>query len=176
MELAYKKLMEEYGLKMSDLPEDAVEGVRIVEDIAKGIRSAEKRGKNISNLTYRKLKINDKWLVREIIDFKEGTEKNEEDIPFEKEEVLKEIPKDEIKPSDQVEQVDKSKGNKVNLELAKLIEDGNETLSAAELKKLAPVTYEIILESYKAGEENGVQTNSFLVKETETEVFKIEKL
>lgn len=176
MELAYKKLMEEYGLKISDLPEDAVEGIKIVDGIVKGIQLAEKKGQKVSDLTYRKLKLNDKWVVREIIDFKEGTEKNEEEIPFEKEEVLKDIPKDEIKPTDQVEQVDKSKGNKVNLELAKLIEEGNETLYAAELKKLAPVTYEIILESYKAGEENGVQTNSFLVKETETEVFKIEKL
>lgn len=173
MELAYKKLMEEYGLKMSDLPEDAVEGVRIVEDIAKGIQSAEKRGKNISDSTYRKLKINDKWLVREIIDFKEGTEKNEEDIPFEKEEVLDEIPKG---ANEGGEPVDKSKGNQVNVELTKILGEGKETLSATELKKHAPVTYGIIIESYKAGEENGVQTNSFLVKETETEVFKIEKL
>lgn len=168
--------MEEYGLKQSDLPEDAVEGIKIVEGIVKGIQLAEKRGQRVSDLTYRKLKLNDKWVVREIIDFKEGTEKNEEDIPFEKDEVLKEIPKDEIKPADQVEQVDKSKGNSVNSELTKLLEDGKETLSASELKKLAPVSYEIIFESYKAGEENGLQTSAYLVKETEVEVFKIEKL
>jgi hypothetical protein len=173
MELAYKKLMEEYGLKQSDLPEDAVEGIKIVEGIVKGIQLAEKKGQKVSDLTYRKLKLNDKWVVREIIDFKEGTEKNEEEIPFEKEEVLDEIPKG---ANEGGEPVDKSKGNQVNIELTKVLGEGKETLSATELKKLAPVTYGIIFESYKVGEENGVQTSSFLVKETETEVFKIEKI
>lgn len=173
MELAYKKLMEDYGLRISDLPEDAVEGIKIVDGIVKGIAMAEKKGQKVSDATYRKLKLNDKWVVREIIDFKEGTDKNEDEIPFEKEEVLKDVTDE--KPTEVVE-VDKSKGNKINAELIKIVEEGTETLAAHELKKLAPVTYETIAESYKAGEENGVQTNSFLVKETETEVFKIEKI
>ena len=88
---AYQKLMAEHKLTVAELPEDAKIGITTIMDIEKAISMAEKKGKKINPKTIAKIKANDKWIVNEILDFIDDTNKNEDEIPHESEEVIDEI-------------------------------------------------------------------------------------
>lgn len=88
---AYQKLMAEHKLTVAELPEDAKIGITTIMDIEKAISMAEKKGKKINPKTIAKIKANDKWIVNEILDFIDDTDKNEDEIPHESEEVIDEI-------------------------------------------------------------------------------------
>ena len=75
---AYEKLMQEHNLSISDLPEDAKIGITTLKDIEKSIKMAEKKGNVVSEKTYAKIKANDKWVVKEILDFVDETDDNED--------------------------------------------------------------------------------------------------
>ena len=88
---AYQKLMAEHKLTVAQLPEDAKIGITAIMNIEKAISMAEKKGKKISPDTIAKIKANDKWVVNEILDFIDDTDKNADEIPHEEEEVIDEI-------------------------------------------------------------------------------------
>ena len=88
---AYQKLMAEHKLTVAQLPEDAKIGITAIMNIEKAISMAEKKGKKISPDTIAKIKANDKWVVNEILDFLDDTDKNADEIPHEEEEVIDEI-------------------------------------------------------------------------------------
>jgi hypothetical protein len=88
---AYQKLMAENKLTVAQLPEDAKIGITAIMNIEKAISMAEKKGKKISPDTIAKIKANDKWVVNEILDFLDDTDKNADEIPHEEEEVIDEI-------------------------------------------------------------------------------------
>ena len=69
MQYAYEKLMQEYELSHSELPEDAKLGIEAIKNIEKAVNMAEKSGKKINPQTMAKIKANDKWVVREILDY-----------------------------------------------------------------------------------------------------------
>jgi TATA-binding protein-associated factor Taf7 len=88
---AYEKLMQEKKLSVNDLPEDAKVGITILKDIEKSRKMAEKGGKTVSDKTIAKIKANDKWVVNEILDFLDETDENEDDMPYDGEEIEEEI-------------------------------------------------------------------------------------
>lgn len=88
---AYQKLMAEHKLTVAQLPEDAKIGITAIMNIEKAISMAEKKGKKINPDTIAKIKANDKWVVNEILDFLDDTDKNSDEIPHEEEEVIEEI-------------------------------------------------------------------------------------
>ncbi len=88
---AYQKLMAEHKLTIADLPSDAKIGIEAIMNIEKAINMAEKKGKKINPNTIAKIKANDKWVVNEILDFLDDTDKNSDEIPHEEEEVIEEI-------------------------------------------------------------------------------------
>ncbi len=67
------------------------------------------------------------------------------------------------------------KAVKIESELKNLFESGQKTLTLEEIKKGAPVSYKDIFESYKEGEENGVETSrySLLEKKDEKQTFEL---
>jgi hypothetical protein len=88
MEYQYKKAMEEYELTYGKLPEDAQTGIDQIKDIEKAILMLEKNGKSPTEKTMKKIRAMDKWVYYEILDFVHDTDKNEDDMPFEKNKLL----------------------------------------------------------------------------------------
>ena len=91
MEYAYEKLMQQHKLSYAELPSDAKVGIDTIKNIEKSITMLEKKGKKVSQSVINKIKANDKWIVNEILDFVDDTDKNSDDLPYEKKEIEAEI-------------------------------------------------------------------------------------
>jgi len=213
---AYQKLMAEHKLTVAQLPEDAKIGITAIMNIEKAISMAEKKGKKISPDTIAKIKANDKWVVNEILDFLDDTDKNADEIPHEEEEVIDEIKetiegkgddddsdvddddsdvddddsdvddddsddddskdttKDETKEGIAKEK-EKTLGILIEGELAEMHTSGKVDWHSDEIKAKYKNTYNTLFDNYVDGEENGIETTNFLLKEKSEEVFTISK-
>lgn len=170
MELKYEEALQEYDLKVSDLPEDAQTGIDNINDVIKGISMLEKKGKRPTAKTLRKLKAMDKWVYYEILDVVHGTEKNEEEMPHDKEELL-----EDIKENTQNETSGDETGYEIEAELQRLHESGKTEYTIEEIQGKAKKTYDILFKTYENGEENGIVTNLYSLIETKDKVFTISK-
>ena len=174
---AFEQLLSENNLKKTDLSKDAQIGIKSIQQIENAIRMTEKRGQNVSQAVKDKIKANDKWVVREILDHLEDEETNFDDLPNPAPAVLKEIKEDEA-PEEKLtpEQI---KGLKIDIELKNLYEDGevvDYTFTAKDLRLLAKLAYSTIFNSYDNDERNGIVTSNFSLLETsEDETFKLVK-
>jgi hypothetical protein len=99
MQYAYQKLMAENDLTLAELPEDAKLGIEAIKNIEKAVNMAEKKGKRVSPQTMAKIKANDKWVVREILDYIDDEDENEEEMPYEDDEIIEEIEEDDTNGS-----------------------------------------------------------------------------
>lgn len=214
---AYQKLMAEHKLTVAQLPEDAKIGITAIMNIEKAISMAEKKGKKISPDTIAKIKANDKWVVNEILDFLDDTDKNADEIPHEEEEVIDEIKEtiegkegegeggegedddedddeDEDESDDDKSGADDSKdgvkdetkegiakekekalGVLIEKELLEMHTSGKVDWHSDEIKVKYKNTYNTLFDNYVDGEENGIETTNFLLKEKSEEVFTISK-
>jgi len=215
---AYQKLMAEHKLTVAQLPEDAKIGITAIMNIEKAISMAEKKGKKISPDTIAKIKANDKWVVNEILDFIDDTDKNADEIPHEEEEVIDEIKEtiegeggegdddddededededdeDEDEDEDDKSGADDSKdgvkdetkegiakekekalGVLIEKELLEMHTSGKVDWHSDEIKVKYKNTYNTLFDNYVDGEENGIETTNFLLKEKSEEVFTISK-
>lgn len=164
MELQYEKAMKANGLSYRDLPEDAQTGVDQIKDVLKGFALAERRGLEPSAKALKKLKAMDKWVHYEILDYLHDTDKNDDDIPFEADEVIDELESGEKAP----EKVEADPvGVQVEAELEALYKSGKRTFHIDEIKSSAPMTYDIIWAEYEDDEENGVKTSKYSAVETQ---------
>jgi hypothetical protein len=182
MELAYKKLMDEHGLKLSDLPEEAVIAIKSVQQVAHGIEQNEKRGKRVNDDTFRKLKSLDKHAMREIMDYVEELE-NKNPKPAAKTDPDPQPNNDppateEPKPEPKVEMKPEAdpKGVKIDSELEPLYKAGKTSLTLAEIKDSAKTAYNILFDAYEEGKENGIETSHYRLVESEKEVFTLSKI
>ena len=91
MELQYLETMEEHNLELSDLPEDAQNGIEQINDVIKGMKLHESRGRTVSEKTFKKLRTLDKWVCYEILDMVNETDKNEDELPYTSEEIIEEF-------------------------------------------------------------------------------------
>lgn len=160
----YEKLMEQEGLELSALPEDARIGIETIAKMNRVIALTESKGKKIRPEVHKKIAANDKWVTREILDFLENKDsKQTPKAPHTEEEIKKDIEQDAVDP----------KGVAIDEELKALVEKGIKELKAAELKEKAPTAYSVIFQNYEDGGENGVDTTYYEVRETEAETFTI---
>jgi len=173
IELQYKKALTQYNLKESNLPEDAQIGITIITDTLKAANMLEKRGKSISEKTIKKIKAMDKWIYYEILDTVNDTDNNDDEMPFDKKEVIEEIK--EIENESKATNVDNEKGKSVEMELSKLYESGKKIYTLGELKSSAKKTYDVIFDNYNEDEENGLMTNNYELIETDKETFTLTK-
>jgi hypothetical protein len=171
MELKYKNALKENNLSISELPEDAKIGISNIDDVLKGIAMLEKRGKKPTEKTFSKLKAMDKWVYYEILDYLNDTEKNDDDIPYESDEVL-----DELKDENENEpNKDSSQGMKVEEALETMFATGKKEWSIDEIKGSSKILYDIIFDNFDEEEENGIETSRYKLIETDEQVFTLTK-
>jgi len=170
IELRYKKALQDYNLKESDLSEDAKIGIKELAKVMQAVSMAENNGRKPSQLVLNKIKAMDKWVFYEIIDQVHDTDKNDDEMPVQAQDVINDIKKDTV------EQKIDTKGVAIESELKSLIEAGVSELTLEELKSKAKKTYYATFESYKEGEENGVETSHYRIIESSDKVFKISKI
>lgn len=202
MELQYEQALEKYNLSVSDLSEDAQIGVEQINSVIKGINMLQKSGKQVTEKTLKKLKAMDKWVTYEIIDQVEGTDNNEEEIPYEDQEVIGEAEEeayqneqeeedeysgedseddeedDEDEDEDELQQteiVNDSRGFEIEKELTNAFNSGKTTIKLEELKTVTPTAYKIIFDTYDESGDNGIETTNYSLIETDEEVFTLTK-
>tara|TARA_R110000751_G_scaffold258936_4_gene358299 strand:+ start:3805 stop:4329 length:525 start_codon:yes stop_codon:yes gene_type:complete len=172
---AYEKLMSDNNLSKDELPADAITGIRSIQQIANAMKMTEKRGQTVSQNVKDKLKANDKWVVREILDHLEDTDNNSADLPNPAIEVVDSL-NEKAPPAAPAPD---PKGIKIDNELANLYEKGDDyhfQFTIEELRDLAKTTYQTIFSTYNESEKNGVITSNFSLLEENTEVFKLQKI
>ncbi len=186
MELQYAKALKEHNIQIKDLPEDAKTGIKEINKALSFIKMGEAKGRKTSPDAIKKIKAMDKWVYYEILDFLEDTDENEDDIPYESDDVedsLKESYDDnngenDYKNNNQKNEENKSNGNglKINEELSNLYKQNKTTLSLDEIKSQAPNSYSALFEVYEPNEENGIETKSFRLIEVGEQQYKLTKI
>lgn len=169
MQYAYQKLMEQHELTYSELPEDAKTGIDVIKDVEKAIKMAQGRGSAISEKTYNKLKINDKFIVGEILDYVNDNDNDDDDeVPFDADEIKDELLENSGKELD-------PKGLAVDEELKNLFAQNKLKLSIEELKNYAPNCYRVIFDAYDPDEDNGIETSYYSLIEKADNFYHISK-
>ena len=195
MELMYVKAMEEYDLKIGDLPEDAQTGIDQIKDVLKGIHVNESKGKTISEKVYKKLRAMDKWVYYEILDLVDETDKNNDEIPHTADEVKDEI-EEEVEEQEEEEEDeeqneteeedndddfnsapvgDPEKGKMIESDFKIAYESGKTKITLEELKNVSKTAYNVIFENYDDSGDNGIVTTHYTLLETDEYVFTLEK-
>lgn len=164
---AYEKLMQEKNLTINDLPEDAKIGINTLKDLEKAVRMAEKGGKTVSEKTLAKIKANDKWVVNEILDFVDETDENEEEMPYDGEEIEEEIEEEQPQNS--------PLGQSIEKELTDMFNSGKKEWNTDEIKRDYKNTYNTLFENYEDDGENGIETSNYRLIESGDELFTISK-
>jgi hypothetical protein len=178
MEFQYEKEMKKHGLNYADLPEDAQTGIDQIKDVSKALNMLEKSGKKPSAKTLKKVKAMDKWVCYEIYDHINNTDENDDDMPYEDDEILDEI---EGQVKDDMEQhannkQQNEKGMQVEAEIKNLYDNGVKIIDIEELKGKAPLCYDILFDTYDPDEENGVETSNYsLIEGKEDDMFHVKK-
>jgi hypothetical protein len=177
MDLKYKNEMEKNNLSFSELPEDAQIGIDQINQVLKAFNMLEKRGKKPTAKALQKLKAMDKWVCYEILDYLHDSDENEDDIPFEAEDVLEDINKQKNNKEEAKEEVEEEKvdpvGLKVESELEELYKTGVFDYTIEDIEQKAPKTYDVLFDSYEENADNGVVTTKYSLLETSNDNFKL---
>ena len=203
-ELKYVELLEQNGLEVKELSEDAQIGIQQINEVMNLVRSMVRRGKNASEKTIKKIMAMDKWVCNEIIDQINETDDNEEEIPYSYDEVEEDFEdEDDYQPDDdedddndeddydddedddedEDEDEDEDDGNlgdsptgqKIDADLKIAYTNGKTTITLEELKNVSSTAYNIIFENYDDSGDNGIITSNFSLLETDEYVFTLEK-
>jgi hypothetical protein len=161
---AYEALMQEYNLKESDLTKKAKVAITAIKNIEKSLvrQKGKANFKGMSDETKEKIEINDQYAVDEI-EMMMDNDDDDSNTDNQKKEPVITLTEEE------------KKGNQIEAELKKLMESNKFSYTIDELKNVAPITYEEIWDNYDDGEENGVGTKSFSIKEDSNNLFNVSK-
>jgi hypothetical protein len=174
MELGYEKLMRENNLTLNDLNEDARNGIANVKAVMVVVNREANRGKSVSDLTWRKVRTNDKWICGEILETLDGKERNNDDeAPYTEDDIIDEIEDDE--DNNEQEDFADPTGIQIDSDFDIAFKSGNTKLSLEDIKSTSPTAYDIIWKTYKANEKNGITTTFFNLIETEKHIFTLTK-
>jgi hypothetical protein len=184
MELQYLNALEEYNLDVNDLPEDAQIGIEQINNVITSIQLCEKKGTIVKEATFKKLKAMDKWVYYEILDSVNETDKNEDEIPFDEEEIIEELnepvhefqnDEEEEDDDDNYAEGDKLLGDKIENDFEEMFKSGKTSFNLDELKSLSKTAYDVIFNSYEEDEDNGIETTNFSLIETSEYQFTLTK-
>ena len=204
MELQYLKAMQEYGLKESQLTEDAKVGISTIKQSLKGVKLNESRGLKVSPQVIKKIKANDKWVYYEILDLVSETDENEEELPYEEDEILDELEvedddddnevdfeedEDEEQPDEVEEEVEREEfmgrkeeregdsqvGVGIDQDFSEMWTTGKKVVKLDELKSLSKSAYNVIFDNYDESGDNGIETSHFSLIETDEYEFTLTK-
>jgi hypothetical protein len=172
MKFQYEVEMNKHGLSYNDLPDDAQTGIDNIKDIQKALNLLEKTGKKPTEKTLKKVQAMDKWVTFEIVDFVNDTDRNDDSMPFDEDEVLEEI--NQTKKG--MESDEKQLGVLIENEIKALWENGVKSVDIEDLKYDAPNCYDLLFDTYDPEEENGIVTSKFSMLEGADELFHIKKV
>lgn len=178
MEFGYEKLMKENNLTLNDLNDDARNGIAIIRSTMVVINREAKRGKSVSDLTWGKVKSNDKWVCGEILEILDGKQRNNTDeIPFDEEEIIEQIDEENNDYNNGVEYTESVDpiGIRIDNELDIAYMNGNTRISLDELKNLSHTAYDVIFDNYEQNTKNGIETTYFNLLETDKYIFTLTK-
>lgn len=174
MEFKYKKLMEENDLALNQIPEDAKTGIDEINKVLRGITMRERAGKKVLPGTLKKLATMDKWVTYEILDYLHDTDKNDDDMPINADDVLKDLNKDDTPPTPPIDlQPVDQLGLKIDQELDNFIQSGKTSFTIDEIRSSARNTYKEIWDNYEEGEENGIITSKYSLLEGDDKTFNL---
>lgn len=160
MKYAYEKLMEENNLTLSELPSDAKQGINQIKKIEKAIKMVQSRGKSVSKDVIEQVRVNDKWIVREILDYLEDKDVERGELPNSAEDVIEDL----NESNDNEPKVD-AIGLKIDKELKALFDAGKTLLTGEDIRNNARNTFEVIFDTYAKDGENGVVTTYYALIE-----------
>jgi hypothetical protein len=178
MELGYEKLMRENNLKLSDLNEDARNGIANVKAVMVVVNREAKKGKSVSDLTWSKVRTNDKWICGEILETLDGKERNNTDeLPYDEEEIIDQIQDEQEEQNNEIDQMESTDpiGIKIDTELDIAYMNGNTRISLEDLKNVSHTAYNVIFDNYESNTKNGVETTYFNLLETDKYIFTLTK-
>jgi hypothetical protein len=178
MELQYVKELEKHSLQVKDLPEDARTGIKEINKALSFIKMGEAKGKKTNPDAIKKIRAMDKWVCYEIYDALEDTDDNDDEIPYESEDVEDDLEEDD---DDAAKIVTKTlstnvDGNKVSAELVELGKSGKFEFTINEIKYSSPTIYKAIFDVYEKGGQNGVVTKDYSLIEFEEQKYKLKKI
>jgi hypothetical protein len=177
MEFKYKKLMEENDLALNQIPEDAKTGIDEINKVLRGITMRERAGKKVLPGTLKKLATMDKWVTYEILDYLHDTDKNDDDMPINADDVLKDLNKDDTPPTPPTPPIDLQPvdqlGLKIDEELDNFFQSGKTSFTIDEIRSSARNTYKEIWDNYEEGEENGIITSKYSLLEGDDKTFNL---
>jgi hypothetical protein len=166
MELQYIKAIKQNGLKISDLPEDAQTGISEINKVLKGFAMIEKRGLKPTLASTKKLKTLDKWVYYEILDYLHDTDKNDDEMPLDAEDVLDDDSFQKTPSADPT-------GIRIEAELDALYASGKRSFTIDEIKNSARMAYKEIWDAYEPGDDNGIQTSKYSFLENDNDLFEL---
>lgn len=175
MDLQYKKVMEQNGLELSDLPEDAQIAIENINEVSRALNMLEKRGKTPTQKTLNKLKALDKWATYEIYDILKDTDKNDDEMPENPEKLVQEINEQAVDGNPEQPQEINKVGLEIESEIENLLKTGKTNFNFDELKKSAKRTYDVLFDGYEEGYDNGIETSRYNLIETDKHLFTISK-
>lgn len=154
MEFAYRKLLAENNLTVSDLNEDAKNGIDTLVAMERAVNMALKGSKKVSEKTYSKIKTNDRWVCMEILEQLDGKKRNDDN----------DAPPIDIKDVEDQIKIDNTEPNKnaiLDVELDAIFKEGLAELPMQYVKEKAPNCYNLVFDNYEAEGENGLVTTNF---------------
>ena len=173
--MKYLKAMEDNNLSFNDLPEDAQTGILEINKSLKGFKLLETRGRKPTSAAFKKLQTLDKWVYYEILDYLHDTDKNDDDMPVDADDVLDGLKTDDKSKNDEPsnEQQPDALGLQIDAELDGLFSTGKKEFSIDEIKSRARKTYKEIWDNYEPDDENGIITSKYSFIENENELFEL---
>jgi hypothetical protein len=190
MELQYVAELAKRGLQVKDLSEDARTGVKEINKALSFIKMGEAKGKKTNPDAIKKIKAMDKWVLYEIYDMESGEDENEDEIPYESDDVKEDLEDSETDNEDEDEEESEqdkkeksqpvssstSNGPKIEAELAAMYKSGKQDWTIDEVRSAGKNTYNAIFEIYTDGEQNGVKTSNYSLLEIEKQKYKLTKV
>ena len=124
----------------------------------------------------KKLATLDKWVQYEIMDYLHDTDKNEDEMPFEAEDIIDDLgaagaKKDDVEDNkEEVIEADPL-GLSIEQELDVLFQSGKKSFTIDELADKTSATYDVLFDNYEDDEENGVVTTKYSLIENKEGLF-----
>jgi len=161
-------------LNVSNLPEDAQTGIAEINNVLKAFNMLQRKGQKPTEKAMKKLRAMDKWVYYEILDYLHDTDKNDDDIPFDADDVKDDLAgnlKDDSNKDDNIEP--DALGIKIEAELDGLYQSGKTVYSIEELGEKARETYNVLFDLYEDGNDNGIVTSKYSLLENKDKTFKL---
>ena len=173
MQLGFEKLLSSYDIDITDLDDDVQTGIKQLETLKKSVESKRRIGQEITPETLKKIKFLDSSIIREILDYieendleEDNEEEEEDDNDFSDDDNDNEEEEEEESDEDENE-YDMNLGDLLDQEFTAMKKSGKTEFSMDYLRSNSPNIYQVIWDNYDEGEENGIQTSNFTFTETE---------